>query len=94
MSTAAVAGGDPGSIASLGFGAPLKVDTWAWATGPATPIALAVGVVLNRILRVGPFVLACAVVGLVAPGWIRRHDRLVLSAYGAGWAAVYLAYWA
>lgn len=89
----AVAAGDPRALASLGFGAPLKVYTYAWALGPATPVALAIGVVLNRFTRVGPFVLACATVGFLAPRWIRRHDRLVLAAYAGLWLAIYLVYW-
>jgi membrane protein YqaA with SNARE-associated domain len=90
---AQVAGGDPVSIALVGPGTPLKVYTWAWATGPATPLALAAGVVLNRITRVAPGVIALAVVGLVAPGFLRRHQRLVLALYALFYVVVYAVYW-
>lgn len=88
-----VAGGDPMSIAQLGPGTPLKVYTYAWAAGPATPIALAVGTVLNRLTRIGPGLLLLAVVGRFAPGFLRRHDRLVLAAYAAFYVVSYAIYW-
>jgi hypothetical protein len=80
-------------MATFGFGAPLKVYTYAWAVGSAAPPLLAVGVVLNRITRVGPFVLGCAALGLLAPGWVRRHERLVLAAYAVLWIAIYAYVW-
>ena len=79
----AVAGGDPTAVAGFGPGMPLKVYTVAWATGPASPAALALGVVLNRVTRVGPVVLALAVLGRLAPAFLRRHERLVLGVYAA-----------
>jgi membrane protein YqaA with SNARE-associated domain len=88
-----VAGGDPVAIALVGPGTPLKVYTWAWATGPATPLALAVGVVLNRITRIAPGVIALAVVGLLAPGFLRRHQRLVLALYALFYLVAYAVYW-
>jgi hypothetical protein len=89
----AVEAGDPRALASLGFGAPLKAYSYLWALGPATPVVLAIGVVLNRLTRVGPFVLVCTAVGLLAPRWVRRHDRLVLAAYSGLWVAIYASYW-
>lgn len=88
-----VAGGDPVSIALFGPGTPLKVYTWAWATGPATPLALAAGVVLNRITRIAPGVIALAVVGLLAPGFLRRHHRMVLALYALFYVVTYAVYW-
>jgi 1-acyl-sn-glycerol-3-phosphate acyltransferase len=90
---AQVAGGDPVSIALVGPGTPLKVYTWAWAAGPATPAALAVGVVLNRITRIALPLVALTIVGLVAPSFLRRHDRLVLAAYAAFYVGAYAVYW-
>jgi hypothetical protein len=87
-----VASGDPLSIAQLGPGTPLKVYTFAWATGPGGPAALALGVILNRITRIGPGLLLAGVAGWVAPGPIRRHARLVLVAYAALWVIVYALY--
>jgi hypothetical protein len=87
-----VAGGDPASVAGFGPGMPLKVYTLAWATGPATPVALAIGVLLNRVTRVGPVVLALAVLGRLAPGFLRRHERLVVGVYVAAWIATYVLY--
>ena len=88
----AVSAGDPASVAGFGPGMPLKVYTFAWATGPGTPAALALGVVLNRITRVGPVVLALAVLGHIAPGFLRRHERLVLVVYAGAWIVTYVLY--
>lgn len=90
---ALVASGDPMSLALFGPGTPLKVYTYAWAVGPATPGALAIGVVINRITRIGPTALALAIVGGVAPDFVRRHDRLVLAAYIAFFVVTYALYW-
>jgi hypothetical protein len=88
-----VASGDPLSIAQIGPGTPLKVDTLAWATGPGTPLALAAGVVLNRITRIGPGLVVLAAVGWLGPGFLRRRDRLVLLAYAAFYVVSYAIYW-
>lgn len=87
-----VATGDPLSIAQLGPGTPLKVYTLAWATGPGAPFSLAVGVVLNRITRIGPGLLFLTALGWLAPGFLRRHDRLVLVAYAGFYLVAYLLY--
>lgn len=87
-----VAAGDPLSIAQLGPGTPLKVYTLAWATGPGTPLALTAGVVLNRITRIGPGLLALVAAGWAAPAFLRRHDRLVLLAYAAFYVVAYVLY--
>lgn len=87
-----VAHGDPLSVALVGPGPPLKVFTFAWATGPGTPLALAAGAVLNRITRIGPGLALLAAVGWVAPGFLRRHDRLVLAAYTVFWVVAYALY--
>lgn len=88
----AVAGGDPTAMAGFGPGMPLKVCTLAWALGAGSPAGLALGVVLNRVTRVGPVVLALAVLGRLAPAFLRRHERLVLGVYAAAWIAVYVLY--
>lgn len=87
------AGGSLLALAGVGPGTPLKVYTYAWATGPGTPLVLAVGVVVNRFTRVLPPVIALAVVGWLAPGWLRRHERLVLVAYAAFYVVAYVLYW-
>ena len=88
-----VAAGNPASIALVGPGTPLKVYTYAWATGPATPLALAVGAVLNRITRIGPVLLLLAALGWIAPGFLRRHDRLMLAVYATAYVVLYAIYW-
>jgi hypothetical protein len=91
--SATVASGDPLSLALFGPGTPLKVYTFAWAVGPATPAALALGAVVNRLTRIGPAVLLLAIIGRLAPTLIRRHDRLVLAAYALFFAVSYALYW-
>jgi membrane protein YqaA with SNARE-associated domain len=92
MAQQLVASGDPLSIAQLGPGTPLKVYTVAWAAGPAAPLALAVGVILNRITRIAPGLLLAAAAGWLAPAFIRRHDRLILAGYAAFWIVAYALY--
>jgi hypothetical protein len=87
-----VASGDPLSLASFGPGTPLKVLTFAWATGPGTPAALAVAVVLNRLTRIGPLLVVLGIAGRVAPGFLRRHEWAVLVLYAAFWIGTYLLY--
>ena len=87
-----VASGNPLSIATFGPGTPLKVFTVAWATGPGTPLAIAAGVVANRVTRIGPGLVLVTVLGSIAPDFLRRHDRLVLSLYAAFYLAVYALY--
>lgn len=91
--SATVADGSPASLAVAGPGTPLKVYTYAWATGPATPVALAAGVVLNRVTRIVPGVLLLAILGRVAPAFVRRHARLVLTVYAAAYLVGYAVYW-
>jgi 1-acyl-sn-glycerol-3-phosphate acyltransferase len=91
--SALVASGDPLSLALFGPGTPLKVYTFAWAVGPATPAALALAAVINRVTRIGPFVVALAIVGRLAPTFIRRHDRLVLAVYALFFVVTYALYW-
>ncbi len=88
-----VARGDPASMALFGFGIPLKVDTAAWAMGPGTPAAFAVGVIVNRVTRILPLAVLLAVAGTVAGGWARRHERLVVALYAAGFVLTYAYYW-
>lgn len=90
---ATVAGGDPTSLALFGPGTPLKVFTVAWAADSGPLLALLAGAVLNRLTRIGPALLACVGVGVVAPALIRRHERLVLGLYTAFWIVTYAAYW-
>lgn len=87
-----VAAGDPMALALFGPGPPLKVFTLTWAIGPGTILPLTVGAAINRLTRVGPGLIALAVIGAVAPGWIRRYERPVLLAYGAFWIVVYAFY--
>ena len=91
---ATVADGNPASIALVGPGTPLKVYTFAWATGPATPVARSPWArSLNRITRIGPGLLLLAALGWFAPGFLRRHDRLVLAAYATFYVVSYALYW-
>lgn len=90
--TVAVAGGDPTALAMFGPGTPLKVYTLAWALGPGGPAGLLVGMILNRLTRIGPGLVIAALLGYVAPRWLRRHDRPILSAYAIAWIVLYAVY--
>ncbi|MEO5704189.1 MAG: hypothetical protein ABIZ52_06365 [Candidatus Limnocylindrales bacterium] len=84
-----VAGGDPLALVQFGPGTPLKVYTVAWASGVGSILALLVGVVVNRLSRIGPGVVVSAVAGFVAPTLLRRF-RLVLGiAYVVTWLVYY-----
>ena len=89
---AVTAAGDPFSIAGIGPGTPLKVYTVAWAGGAGGPLSLAIGVLVNRITRIGPDAVVAAILGLVAPGFVRRHPGLVLILYAVFWLGVYWLY--
>jgi membrane protein YqaA with SNARE-associated domain len=84
-----VASGAPWSIAQFGPGTPLKVFTLAWAAGPATLLPFLIAVILNRVSRIAPTLIAAAVLGAAAPVWVHRHERLVLVGYAAAWVALY-----
>lgn len=90
---ATVAAGDPASLALFGPGTPLKVFTVAWASGSGTALGLLVGVVINRLTRIGPYVLGAMGVGALLPSLLRRYDRLVLALYALGWIVVYVDLW-
>jgi hypothetical protein len=79
-------------FAQFGPGPPLKVYTTQWAAADRDLPGLIVGVVLNRVTRIAPTVIAAALVGWLLPGWLRRHERLVLIAYAVAWTAVYAVY--
>jgi membrane protein YqaA with SNARE-associated domain len=89
---ATVATGSPMALALFGPGTPLKVYTLAWAIGPATVLPLATGAIVNRLTRIGPGLVTLAVIGRAAPGFVRRHERLVLLAYATFWIVLYSIY--
>ena len=85
---AAVGGGDPLAMVHLGPGIPLKVYTVAWWEGTGTPSGYVVAVVANRLVRIGPGVLLFALIGLLAPAFVRRRERLLIGAYVLFWVAI------
>jgi membrane protein YqaA with SNARE-associated domain len=87
-----VAGGDPLGFAMFGPGTPLKVDAVAWGAGSGTWPGLLVGVVVNRLTRIGPGLIVSALLGWRAPAWLRRHDRAVITAYVVAWVIFYAVY--
>jgi hypothetical protein len=89
---AVFAAGSPLPFALVGPGTPLKVLSLAWLQAGGWAPALAVWVVVNRLTRIGPLLLAFALGGALAPQWLRRHERLVLASYGTFWLAVYVLY--
>lgn len=88
---ASVAGGDPLAMVHLGPGTPLKVYNVAWWAGSGAPLAYVVGVIANRLVRIGAGIVVFALLGWLAPRWIRRHERLAVAAYVVFWLAVALA---
>jgi membrane protein YqaA with SNARE-associated domain len=81
------------AFAAFGPGVPLKVYTAAWTAAGGSPPVLAVAVALNRLTRIGPGIVLAAAIGHVAPGALRRHERIALAAHALGWIALYLVYW-
>jgi membrane protein YqaA with SNARE-associated domain len=88
----ALATGDPFRAATFGPGTPLKVDTVAWAAGSGTWPGLLLAVVVNRLTRIGPGLVVAAIVGLLAPAWLRRHERAAVIAYVIAWAIFYAVF--
>ena len=80
-------------FAQVGPGPPLKVYTVEWVEAGGSWPGLILGVVVNRVTRIGPVVLVAALAGRLLPGWLRRHERLVIPAYGVAWTAFYAVYW-
>jgi membrane protein YqaA with SNARE-associated domain len=89
---ATVASGSPTCLLLFGPGTPLKVFTFAWASGAISPVGFLPAVILNRVSRIAPLALAQAGLGLVAPDFLRRHVRVVLGLYGAAYLATYALY--
>jgi len=93
QAAAAVASGDPLAVGFASPGIPLKVYTYAWATGPAALLPLMAGAVVNRVVRIGPGLAALAALGLLAPRFLRRHDRLATTVYVGSYVIAYPIYW-
>jgi hypothetical protein len=73
----------------LGPGPPLKTYSLEWlALGGSAP-GLVAGAIVNRISRIGPVLLAAAVLGWAFGGPIRRHPAATALAYAAFWVGVY-----
>jgi hypothetical protein len=85
----AVREGDPLSMAHFGPGTPLKVYTVAWWEGSGTPAGYLVGLVANRLERIGPGVALMALIGALVPMWIRRRERPLLVGYVLFWVGFY-----
>jgi hypothetical protein len=80
-------------FAQFGPGPPLKVYTVEWTAAGGSWPGLILGVLLNRVTRIGPVVLVAALGGRLFSGWLRRHERLVLPAYIVAWTVFYAIYW-
>jgi membrane protein YqaA with SNARE-associated domain len=85
--------GEWSAFVGVGPGTPLKVDTVAWVLAGGSALPLAIGVVVNRLTRIGPGVLVTALLGAIAPGVLRRHERPVLALYAGFWVVTYAIYW-
>lgn len=85
--------GGIGAFVQFGPGIPVKVDVAVSASMGISPLLVAVGVVMNRVSRIAPTLIAAAVVGRLAPRLVRRFPTLLLAAYALGWLGLYLLYW-
>lgn len=90
---AEVAAQGAAAFAQFGPGVPLKVYTTAWVAEGGSPIILVGAVLVNRVTRIGPGILVAALIGWLAPAFLRRHERLAVAAYALGWTGLYLVYW-
>jgi hypothetical protein len=86
------AGGNVLGFVGFGPGTPVKVDVVAWVLAGGSPPLLALGVIVNRLTRIGPGVLATAVIGLLAPRFLRRYERQVVAIYVSLWVLTYVLY--
>ena len=86
--TVAVHDGYPLAMVHLGPGTPIKVYTVAWWEGSGSPAGYVVGVLTNRLVRIGPDVALFALLGLLAPTFVRRRERILLVAYAVFWIVV------
>lgn len=76
-------------FAQVGPGPPLKAYALEWlALGGDVP-GLVAGTVVNRVTRIGPVLLAAAVLGWAFGDLIRRRPATTAVAYAAFWIAVY-----
>ncbi len=90
----AVAGDNLLGFVGFGPGTPVKVYTVAWMLAGGSPLLLGLGVIVNRLTRMGPGVLVTALIGVVAPAFLRCHEQLVLAIYIALWILTYVLYFA
>jgi hypothetical protein len=88
------AGGDVLGFVGFGPGTPVKVYIVTWVLAGGSPLLLMVGVAINRLTRMGPGVLVTALIGALAPAFLRRHEGLVLALYAALWVLTYVFYFA
>ncbi|MBI2781200.1 MAG: hypothetical protein HYX55_05335 [Chloroflexi bacterium] len=84
----AVRDGDPLAMVHLGPGIPLKVYTVAWWEGAGTPAGYVVGVLANRLIRIGPGVALFWLIGTLAPAFVRRRERLLAIGYVLFWVLI------
>lgn len=80
-------------FAQFGPGPPLKVYTVEWTAAGGSWPGLILGVLLNRVTRIGPVVLVAALAGRLFPDWLRRHERPVIAGYAVAWTVFYAIYW-
>jgi hypothetical protein len=74
-------------FAQVGPGPPLKVYTVEWTAAGGSFPGLILGVLLNRVTRIGPIVLVAALAGRLFPDWLRRHERPVIAGYAVAWTS-------
>lgn len=83
-----VGDGDPLAMVHLGPGIPLKVYSVAWWDGIGSPAGYVVGVLANRLIRIGPGVVVFWLIGTLAPMFVRRRERLLAVGYVLFWVVI------
>ena len=84
----------PAVMVGLPFqGYPLKVGIHEAAQLDVGLPEVALFTILNRLARVGPFVLLTSAAGIVMARWVHRREGLVVAVYGAAWSLFYGWYW-
>lgn len=74
-------------------GIPLKLYAFGAGLDAFGAVPLVVGVVLNRLVRVGGFTLLMGIAGALGRPLVRRRPAVVAAVYVVGWCVFYGTFW-